>query len=301
MNRSFQIVWVPFVLLLLFGMGALGQGSAPVQTVELSAGELKLVVGNEADHGAGRTGYIGIWSLTSVHESTNVFVPKYAGWILHRNRATVTRGSATEAVIDHLDPDGKRYASQTFRVAAPYYFDCIIAREGKGPVPLGAASYINGPDDDGIYFVNQDMRWQRHYDPVHGDAACVLPLGMPVPVVEKVPDSPYPHGNARFQDSFSNWRYHPDYALFYGHFKDMVLVHMFPPRCNLIPYMSPRGGGPRADGRGNNPAWDWRIDVPTGADSVARLSFRAIYKKYVNDEDILNEYRRWVTSLPKHP
>ena len=41
------------------------------------------------------------------------------------------------------------------------------------------------------------------------------------------------------------WRYHPDYALFYGRFKKMVLVHMLPPRCGVIPYMSPSGGGRR--------------------------------------------------------
>jgi hypothetical protein len=60
---------------------------AKPQTVELHAGELTLVLGNEADHGAERTGYIGIWSLTSVHEATNVFVPRYAGWIQSRGRA----------------------------------------------------------------------------------------------------------------------------------------------------------------------------------------------------------------------
>jgi len=51
-----------------------------VQTLELHAGELKVLVGNEADHGSKRTGYIGIWGLTSLHEPANVFVPQYAGW-----------------------------------------------------------------------------------------------------------------------------------------------------------------------------------------------------------------------------
>ncbi len=277
---------------------AAAQETGRRETVELRAGELTLLAGNEADHGAGRTGYIGIWSLTSIHQPANVFVPKYAGWILHRNRATVTRVSASEAVVQHLDPRGAPSSTQRFRAVAPYYFDCTVSRKGAAPVHFGAASYINGPDDDGIYFVDGDMRWQRHYDPVHGDAASVLPVGMPVPVVEKVAGSPYPHGTARFQDSFSNWRYHPDYALFYGRYKNMVLVHMFPPRSNLIPYMSPRGGGERADGRGRNPAWDWRIDVAPDAGSEARLTFRAIYKKFVSNEDILNEYRRWAARAP---
>ena len=32
------------------------------QTVQLDAGEPTLLLGNEFDHGAGKTGYIGIWS-----------------------------------------------------------------------------------------------------------------------------------------------------------------------------------------------------------------------------------------------
>src|SRR5689334_18661509 len=105
----------PSTLSLLFGAGG-AEEPAPPRTVELRAGELTLVIGNEADHGAGRTGYIGIWSLTSVHEPTNVFVPRYAGWIQSRNRATVTRGSDAEGVIQHLDGDGKLTARQTFKV-----------------------------------------------------------------------------------------------------------------------------------------------------------------------------------------
>jgi hypothetical protein len=70
-----------------------GQSQRGFQTAELRAGEIALVLGNEYDHGAGRAGYIGIWSLTSVHEPTNVFVPHYAGWISRRHRATVSRAA----------------------------------------------------------------------------------------------------------------------------------------------------------------------------------------------------------------
>jgi len=278
-------------------ISARAQQDAEAQTIELAAGELRLVAGNQADHGAGRTGYIGIWRLTSVHEPTTLFVPKYAGLITHRNRATVTRVSPVEAEIQHFNGDGSPSTKQTFRMIAPYSFDCVFTRKAAGPVTFGAASYMNGPDDPGIYFLDPDGKWQRHYDPVHGSAATVLPAGMSVPAVEKVPDSPYPSGTAHFADSFSNWRYHPEYALYYGRFRDMVFIHMFPPRSNAMPYMSPRGGGPRADGRGNNPAWDWRVQVTPSADGEARLTLRMIYKKYVSDEDVLDEYRRWVRTL----
>ncbi len=272
------------------------QAEAGAQTVDLAAGELRLVVGNEADHGAGRTGYIGIWRLTSVHEPKTLFVPKYAGLITHRNRATVTRVSSTEASIQHFNADGSQSTKQTIRLVPPYAFDCVFTRKADGPVTFGAASYMNGPDDPGIYFLDPDGRWQRHYDPVHGSAATVLPAGMPVPVVEKVPDSPYPSGTRHFADSFSKWRYDPDHAFYYGRFGEMVFVHMFPPRSNAMPYMSPRGGGARADGKGTNPAWDWRVQVAP-LDGEARLTLRMVYKKYVSDEDVLEEYRSWTRTL----
>jgi hypothetical protein len=124
-----------------------------------------------------------------------------------------------------------------------------------------------------------------------------LPAGMPVPEVKKVPGSPYPRGTQNFWDTFAEHRYHPDYALFYGRFRDMVLVHMFPPRSNVIPYTSPSGGGLRPGGQLRNPAWDWRVTIPQ-RNAEPSFLVRAIYKKYVDDSDILAEYRGWTNTLP---
>jgi hypothetical protein len=79
----------------------------------------------------------------------------------------------------------------------------------------------------------------------------------------------------------------------------MVLVHMFLPRCDVIPYTSPRGGGLRPDGKTRNPAWDWRATLTRGVqpNSEVRFPMRAIYKKFIDDTDILSEYRRWTNSL----
>jgi hypothetical protein len=273
------------------------QGRVGFQTAELRAGELTLLLGNEYDHGAGRTGYIGIWSLTSIHEPTNIFVPHYAGWIHRRVRADVARTSETEAHIQHFTADGAPVARQLFRVIPPYYFDCLFtARMSGDSVEIGGTSYMNGPADPGVYFVNSEMKWQRHYDALHGNAASILPAGMSVPEVRKVPNSPYPKGTARFSDTFAEHRYHPDYALFYGRFRDMVLVHMFPPRSNVIPYTSPSGGGVRPNGQTRNPAWDWRVTLTSPS-----LLVRGIYKMYAGGEDLLIEYRRWTSTLPTAP
>lgn len=265
------------------------------QTVELKAGELTLVLGNEFDHGAGKTGYIGIWSLTSVHEQRNTFFHRYAGWIQHRYRANVERVSENEGAIQHFLPDGRVSTRQTFKVVAPYYFDCTFSRAStSGTEYFAGTSYMNGPEEPAVYFLTPDLEWQRHYDPVHGNAASIYPDGMPLPKLQKVPDAIYKHGTNSFSDSVAKWRYHPDYALFYGRFGEMVLIHMFPPRCGVIPYMSPSGGGRQPDGR-KNPAWDWRgrfTDLEI-KDGWAQFTMRAVYKPYVSDDDVLEEYRRW--------
>jgi hypothetical protein len=287
------------------GIGLLGirlnaQERRNFQTAELQGGELTLLLGNEYDHGSGRSGYIGIWSLTSVHEPTNVFVPHYAGWIHRRNRAEVTRVSATEGFIQHVNADGTAGTRQTFKVVAPFYFDCVFTLRAAGnPAWIGASSYMNGPEDPGIYFINPDMKWQRHYDPIHGNAASILPVGMAVPEVKKSADSQYAGGAVSFSDTFAEHRYHPDYPLFYGRFRDMVLVHMFPPRSDVIPYTSPRGGGLRPDGKTRNPAWDWRATITRGVqpNAVVNFTMRAVYKKFVDEADVLGEYRRWTNSL----
>lgn len=291
--------------LLIFALllsGWLVQAEEPVRpnAVEIKAGELTVLLGNEYDHGAARNGYIGIWRLTSVHEPTNIFVPQYAGWIHRRSGAAVTAVSPTVATIQHLGPGNRLSSQQTFEVIAPYYFDCTYSVQSDGqPILFNGTSYINGAKDPGIYFLDHEMRWQRHYDPVHGTAASLLPSGMPVPEVKTVDHSRYPSGAAHFRDSFSKLRYHPDYALFYGRFRDMVLVHMFPPGCQVIPYMSPSGGGFQPDGKRRNPAWDWRIQINEVLPPGSEVSFtmRAVYKKYVSDADILAEYRRWAESL----
>jgi uridine kinase len=57
---------------------------------------------------------------------------------------------------------------------------------------------------------------------------------------------------------------------------------------------SPSGGG---DG---NPAWDfqWFINRPR-KDKLYRLIYRAVYKPWVDREDVLREYDQFVKSIGK--
>ena len=296
MHRCYVL---PFAIVIVVFAGKVAVGDDPV-SIELVQGELMCTLGNEKDHGAGRTGYIGLWSLTSAHNPRNAFVPRYAGWIQQRQRATVTRVSDAEGVVQHYDADGNETVRQTFKLVAPYYFDCTFSRRSTGSsVSFNGTSYMNGPQDPGVYFVDGQGSWQRHYDHEHGNAASIYAEGMPLPQLKRVPNPRFRHGTNSFSDSVSRWRYDPDHALFYGRIGDMVLVHMFPPRCGVIPYMSPSGGGRQPDGR-KNPAWDWRVTLATAdSEQVTDFTMRAIYKKFVSNDDVLVEYRRWIATLDR--
>jgi hypothetical protein len=70
----------------------------------------------------------------------------------------------------------------------------------------------------------------------------------------------------------------------------------------VILYMSPTGGGSQPDGT-PNAAWDWRgrFDVPAAEGELGTLTTRVVYKKYISDEDCLDEYLTWTRSLPEQP
>jgi len=296
MDNGFCILAVTLVAI---WMPALWAQDAPT-TVTLQAGDLTCVLGDHRDHGAGKTGYIGIHKLAHTAEAESPFVPSYAGLIIARDQATVRKLSEREGEIQHLS-GGKERALMRFTLVPPNAIDLAIT------VPSGAylnsASYMNGPEDPGIYFVDPKGAWQRHYDPVHGNAASVFPEGMALPVLQKAPNAPYKHGTMSFADSVSEWRHDPKLALYYGRFKQMVLIQMFPPGCGVIPYMSPSGGGMHPSGR-KNPAWDWRVQLPrpqttdheTTRPQDYRTTFRlrVVYKPLVSQADVLEEYRKWL-------
>ena len=157
----------------------------------LSAGDITVVVGNHADHGAGKTGYIGLHSLTHIAEGTNLFVPRYAGIITSRSQASIVRDGATGAWLQH-SYDGSPSQLIHYTVAPPHYVDLEIARTSGGAgFWLNSASYMNGPTDRHIYFLDIDGQWQKHFDPEHGNAASVYPHGMALPTLQKVADATF--------------------------------------------------------------------------------------------------------------
>lgn len=274
----------------------LAQPREPMHSVTIRAGDLTAVIGDSTDHGAGREGYEGVWRLTHAQRDENVFRDIYAGLIAHRQPCTVVRLSDTAAEIRRPDS----IAIERFEVVAPCYLDYTVRFTAGGEsAGWNCASYMNAPEDPAIYLINSAGEWMRHYDPEHGHAASVLPESMTPPVLQTVPDAKYPHGTNSFADSLSDLRFDPERALFYGNIDGgMVLVFMFERGHEVIPYMSPSGGGYDAERNRKCPAWDFRYrlsGLTPGEEVVLRQ--RIMYKPFVSREDILAEYAAWRASL----
>ncbi len=280
----------------MLSAAAIAQEEEAVHSIAVQVGDLTVTIGDSTDHGAEREGYEGIWSLTHTLRPENVFRPIYAGVIAHRQPCTVVRVSDSAVEIRR---EGNA-AVERFEVVAPHYIDYTVRFTAGGETGhWNTASYMNAPEDPAIYLINSAGEWLRHYDPEHGHAASVLPEGMEPPVLQTVPDAKYPHGTNSFADALSDLRFDPERALFYGNIDGgMVLIYMFERGHEIIPYMSPSGGGTDPESGRRCPAWDfrYRLEGLTPGDEVI-LRTRLVYKPFVSREDVLAEYEAWKESL----
>ena len=82
------------------------------------------------------------------------------------------------------------------------------------------------------------------------------------------------------------------------------MIFMIEPKYGkqLIPYMSPTGGGYSHEFKRNNPAWDYRYilrDLPVG--QRIRIRSRLVYRPFVSNADVLKEYDTWAAALKRAP
>ena len=149
---------------------------------ELNTSELNVIVGNnEAGDGpraSHRAGYNGIWSLTSVHNSDNCFVPFYAGLNLEHCMddlfmtdeggdifeprhapMRLTQVSASSVRLTQEPTPLTGIASETrFEVIEPHAIDMWFRATLHRPPRSGQwsgffwASYINAPDRPALHF-----------------------------------------------------------------------------------------------------------------------------------------------------
>ena len=261
---------------------------------ELRVGDLTAVIGDHHDHGSGKSGYTAVRHLSHKAFPYSCFRPRYAG-LLHtrgNRKVDVLKISDREVVI--TPKGGKCGHWERFILTEPHYVDYEYNFYPTREVTwVTWCCYMNNLKDPGIY-VLQDRKWVRHYSPVHSIDASLAPNTMAeLPQFAKVPDSRYPSGYASFADTFAPIRFDADRSFYLGRFHDLAFMWMFSRGDDVLPFMSPTGGGGK-----NNPAWDaryWLRDCVPGR--KVSLKMRQLLKPMVSRDDCIDEYLRWKQML----
>ena len=288
----------------------------PEGFVEVSWGNLVAqLVNNQAvapDHAAG---YNGLQSIR-YKGGPSPIVPRLAGLNLeHVNNgvATTDRDLQFEPrrhpmEIRRLDektyelyqaplPHSGLESSTRFAFREPHFIDVTFEcspRQDKFPyshLNIFWASYILKPEDMSIYFLGRKKgqkgeAWVQGVTPKHG----ILATHRGAKDRRQFRhDNPFP-----LTLVFNESDYEYTRPVYYGRYGDFVWIVMFRERDLVRFTQSPSGGGE------GNPAWDfqWFIDRPR-KDRVYRLVYRAVYKPWVNREEVLREYDQFLKSSGK--
>ena len=260
-------------------------------------------------------GYNGLQSIRN-DAGPSPFVPRFAGLNLeHVNNgaATANRDLQFEPRMHPMELrrlDTKTYelyqralpntgleSSTRFRFREPHFIDVTfecIPRLDKFPythLNLFWASYIFKPGDMSIYFLGRKKgqkgeAWIQGVTPKHG----ILATHRGAKDHRQFQhDNPFP-----LTLVFNESDYEYTRPVYYGRYGDFVWIAMFRERDLVRFTQSPSGGGE------GNPAWDfqWFIERPR-KDRLYRLVYRAVYKPWVDREDVLREYDQFVKSSGK--
>ena len=286
--------------------------TANALTVE--KGDLKLIFADNTaispDH---REGYNGIAQLYHASQDSGIFVPAYAGFNLEhifggdsleqlfeprRYPMTLYRKTDDEVLLYQAPtPLSKVESLTTFKIVAPHYVDITVDFTfhdlqffKHGYAGLFWASYINNPADKKVYFRGvrkkaEAVTWIGAWSEQHGVASTHRKVGEDIDLFFA------DNFNATLASHFSSYRYSEPF--FFGRFKNMVLAYFFAGNGVIRFSQSPDGGGSL------NPAWDFQylIQSPTAGRKYS-LKARMVYKPFVSQEDIADEYDRWSKKLP---
>ena len=256
-----------------------------------------------------KSGYNGIAQLYHAEEDSVIFVPDYAGFNLEhifggdslhqlfeprRHPMTLFRKTDDEVLLyQEATPLSDVESLTEFKVVKPHYIDitfqCIFHNEQffqHGYAGLFWASYIQNPEDKKIYFKgvaeNDTVHssWIAAYSEEHGVKS----------THRNIQDNNdfffAGNFNARLANHFSEFRVTDPF--YFGRFGKMVLAYFFDAKEIIRFSQSPTGGGEF------NPAWDFQYIVPS-PETGKKYSFkvRMIYKPFISEEDISNEYKKW--------
>ena len=264
----------------------------------IQAGEIQVVVGDASRAGVGGAQYCGVWSLTSKERRFNAFGDSYAGLIpgeiKGRNPSLQPATREAVALVRAADDEYPVDVRASYVLRAPYYIDHEILfrdkrdvrRHGSDFRQVSWASYISSPEDPRIHYLSRG-EWVRYVPPEHGVGASVAPAYLAAEELETWPDV----GDERPFD----WSWAPDpfdRPFYYGRIGEMVVIFVFANLRRLRFCASPSDGGPGILPGKTCPAWNFKWVVPGDRYEVARpYRFRMtlVYKKYVSDEDVLEE------------
>lgn len=258
-----------------------------------------------------RAGYNGIAQIYHREQDSAVFVPAFAGFNLEhifggdslhelfeprKHPMTLYRKSDVEVLLYQAPTPLSGVESLTaFKVVSPHYidiaFECILHSEDFFTHDYAGffwASYIRNPSDKKIYFrgVPENERgspeWIGGWSEEHGVASTHRGIA---------DDHDFFFAddfNARLANHFSAYRYMEPY--FFGRYKNMVLGFLFDADEVIRFSQSPNGGG-----RGQNPAWDFQYLIPSPR-TGKKYSFKAriIYKPFISENDMAEEYKKWI-------
>ncbi len=278
--------------------------------VQIAAGELSAIIGdNEAD-GNQRAGYNGVQSLSSVHCPDNLFVPGIAGINLEhlldgrdmsadelffeprRVPMSVEKLDEQTAIL-HQDatPTLGVQSLATFSIRLPHFIDIELRLVLREPsltydyLVAFYASYIDGPEDRAMHFQGRPREepvgeaWQTLDSPRHNVKSTVAS-------VDITPELPNRMRRDTLIYSYSDLAWTRPF--FFGRRRDMVFALMFEEGHDVRFTHSPTGGG------NGNPAWDfqWVLHEPE-VDEEYVLRARAIYRPWISPVDIWREYQSW--------
>lgn len=286
----------------------------------LKSSQLNVVIGNnrskEFQGRQHRAGYNGVFAITSTEQqgSDSPFVPAYAGLNLEHYFDGRIRTETEEFFeprfftmdVRKLDDQSvELYQPRTpvfdveswtrFTVVEPngidFSYRCRPHRDHYEGDFLGVfwASYINGPIDKSIYFLDgqatlEQPVWRQFCAQTHNRDSTVKRRG-------DTTELTFADSNALFAN-VSPLEY--SVPFFYGRFRNMVLIYMFCENSGLRFTHSPSGGGIAAVGTDTNPAWDFQLIVPKPVPGHEyKLEGRLVYKPWQGREDVLAEVARY--------
>lgn len=289
--------------------------------VVLKTSQLTAVVGNNRSygHGAHRAGYNGLFSIHSTQNKTHEspFVARYAGWNLEHyfdGRIRSKREQFFEPRFAPLhvrkldDTTVELYQPRTpvfqveswtrFQAVEPdaidFSFRCKPHRDDYEGDFLGVfwASYINAPLNKSIYFLDGESTlekpmWRQFCTQRHNRDSTIRNANDDV-------ELRFDSANALFANE-SLLRYsHP---VFYGRFRDMVLIYVFQQHSGIRLTQSPSGGGLTPNGTDTNPAWDFQLIVPRPSKGKEYgVQGRFIFKRWKGREDVLAEVKKFLAT-----